>query len=73
MEVAPLSSVKRSEGPERGLGVRGLSRREFLRLVGVGAGAATLPGFLAACGGEQQQQQGNAPGVKSVEGKLTFW
>ena len=51
--------------------MRGLSRREFLRLAGVGAGAATLPGFLAACGGEQQQ--GNAPKAKSVKGKLTFW
>ena len=56
MEVAPLSNVKRFEGPEKGSRVRGLSRREFLRLAGVGAGAATLPGFLAACGGEQQQK-----------------
>jgi raffinose/stachyose/melibiose transport system substrate-binding protein len=72
VEVVPLSNVNRTEGPERGLGVRGLSRREFLRLAGVGAGAAALPGFLAGCGGEQQQQ-GSAPEVKSVEGKLTFW
>ncbi len=60
MEVAPLSNVKRTEGPEKGSRVRGLSRREFLRLAGVGAGAATLPGFLAACGGEQQQTRERA-------------
>src|SRR5215208_5162324 len=71
MEVVPLSNVRRTEGPERGLGVRGLSRREFLRLAGVGAGAAAFPGLLAGCGGDQQQ--GNAPRPKSVEGKLTFW
>jgi raffinose/stachyose/melibiose transport system substrate-binding protein len=49
-----------------------LSRRRFLRLVGAGAGAAAMPGLLAACGGDSQQQQ-NAPDVQSVEGKLTFW
>jgi raffinose/stachyose/melibiose transport system substrate-binding protein len=72
MEVAPLSNAKRTEGPEIGSYVRDLSRREFLRLAGVGAGAVALPGFLAACGGDQQQQ-GNVPAAKSVKGKLTFW
>ena len=52
-----MSNVRRTEGPERGLGVRGLSRREFLRLAGVGAGAAAFPGLLAGCGGDQQHKE----------------
>ncbi|HVD35533.1 MAG TPA: twin-arginine translocation signal domain-containing protein, partial [Rubrobacter sp.] len=51
---------------------RKISRRKFLRMVGAGAGAAAVPGLLAACGGDTQQQS-NAPSAKSVEGKLTFW
>lgn len=42
---------------------RGLNRREFLRLAGVGAGAVAIPGILAACGSESQQQGGGG-GIK---------
>src|SRR5215204_3516916 len=41
---------------------RGLNRRAFLRLAGVGAGAVAIPGFLAACGSESQQ--GGGGGIK---------
>lgn len=72
-EVSHVRDDTTTEGFKKGLRRRGLSRREFLRVIGAGAGAATLPGFLAACGGESQQQSGTAPDVKSVKGKLTFW
>jgi multiple sugar transport system substrate-binding protein len=42
------------ENFERNILTRGLSRREFLHLVGAGAGAMTIPGLLAACGSQQQ-------------------
>jgi ABC-type glycerol-3-phosphate transport system substrate-binding protein len=69
-----MRDEKRTSGLQKKLHNRGLSRRDFLRLTGMGVGVATLPGFLASCGGsQQQQQQGNAPPTKSVKGKLTFW
>jgi raffinose/stachyose/melibiose transport system substrate-binding protein len=68
-----VSDEKRISSFQKRLLNHSLSRRDFLRLTGMGVGAATLPGFLAACGGSQQQQQGNAPATKSVKGKLTFW
>lgn len=37
---------------------RGLSRQQFLRLVGVGAGVTVVPGALAACGGSNTSQGG---------------
>lgn len=35
-----------------------MSRQEFLRLVGIGAGITIIPGSLAACGGDSGEAQG---------------
>lgn len=66
---------EKTRGQEKRSAGHHLSRRQFLRLAGAGAGAAVLPGLLAACGEQPQQQQGQGTGpeVRSVEGTITFW
>jgi raffinose/stachyose/melibiose transport system substrate-binding protein len=55
---------------------RGLSRREFLRLLGVGAGAAAVPSVLASCdafiGGGGEDGGGSSGGALSVMTETTY-